>query len=334
VIPFQKGYHLDSFPTVVEKGDHLFMESKKLQNNVEERGVFFNIQRFSLHDGPGIRTTVFMKGCPLRCLWCSNPESQDISPNLIVRDIQCKGCGACKEICPQGAITLNHNGVREIDWHICDQCLLCVDACLYGSLNVSGKNLGIHEVLSEVMRDEAFYKNSGGGVTISGGEPLLQIDFLMKLLETFKDRGLHTAVDTSGHVPWAHFERIIPYVDLILFDIKHLDPKEHLRTTGVDNRLILENLEKLKGSKSIWLRLPLISNFNDSKAHIRRVAVLGKRVGAEKVSLLPYHEGGKTKCEQMGKTYPFSGVDKPSDEHVEELRKILEAEDLRVNVGN
>lgn len=308
------------------------MESAK--DHSDENGVVFNIQRFSLHDGPGIRTTVFMKGCPLKCLWCSNPESQDIFPNLMVRDIQCKGCGACEEVCPRGAIKISKTGQREINWQICDQCLSCVKACIYGSLNVCGATMELHEVVHEVMKDEDFYNNSGGGVTISGGESLLQIDFVARLLRAFKEEGLHTAVDTSGHVPWSNFEKILPHTDLILFDIKHLDPRKHVRATGVDNNLILENLEKLSGSVRIWLRLPLITGFNDGKEHIRRIGILGKKIGTEKISLLAYHEGGKSKCEQMGKSYPLSKTEVPNDEHIDNLKEILKGEGLRVSVGN
>jgi len=308
------------------------MESAK--DHSDENGVVFNIQRFSLHDGPGIRTTVFMKGCPLKCLWCSNPESQDIFPNLMVRDIQCKGCSACEKVCPRGAIKMSKTGLREINWQICDQCLSCVKACIYGSLNVCGATMELHEVVHEVMKDEDFYNNSGGGVTISGGESLLQVDFVARLLRAFKEEGLHTAVDTSGHVPWSNFEKILPHTDLILFDIKHLDPREHIRATGVDNNLILENLEKLSGSVRIWLRLPLITGFNDGREHIRRIGILTKKIGAEKISLLAYHEGGKSKCEQMGKPYPLSKTEVPNDEHIDNLKEILEEEGLRVSVGN
>lgn len=309
-----------------------FMESAK--DHDDENGVVFNIQRFSLHDGPGIRTTVFMKGCPLKCLWCSNPESQDIFPNLMVRDIQCKGCGACEKVCPRGAIKMSKTGLREINWQICDQCLSCVKACIYGSLNVCGATMELHEVVHEVMKDEDFYNNSGGGVTISGGESLLQVDFVARLLKAFKRKGLHTAVDTSGHVPWSNFEKILPYTDLILFDIKHLNPREHIRATDVDNNLILENLERLSSSVRIWLRLPLITGFNDSKEHIRSVGILTKKIGAEKVSLLPYHEGGKSKSEQMGKSYPLSKTEVPNDEHINNLKEILKEEGLKVSVGN
>ncbi len=308
------------------------MEEEKKQEQKE--GVVFNIQRFSLHDGPGIRTTVFMKGCPLTCHWCSNPESQQTAPNLMVRNIQCKACGACEKVCPTGAIKMTGEGVRVIDWRLCDQCLLCAESCIYGSLNVCGVTMKLHDVVEEVMKDEAFYQNSEGGVTVSGGEPLLQLDFVADLLKAFKEKGLHTAVDTSGYVPWFHFEKVLPYVDLFLFDIKNLDPQEHLRTTGVSNQLILENLERLSSLARIWLRLPVITGFNDGEDYIKRVGLLAKKVGVKKVSLLPYHEGGITKCEQMGRPYALSGVEGPEDEHIDGLKEILEKEGLTVGIGN
>ena len=229
---------------------------------------------------------------------------------------------------------MSRTGRREIDWGICDQCLSCVEACIYGSINVCGATMEVYEVVHEVMKDEDFYINSGGGVTISGGESLLHVDFVVQLLKAFKDEGLHTAVDTSGCLPWSNFEKILPYTDLILFDIKHLDSHEHIRATGVDNNLIMENLENLSGSVRIWLRLPLITGFNDSEEYMRRVADLGKKIGAEKVSLLPYHEGGKSKCEQMGKSYPLSRTEEPNDEHVNNLKEILRGDGLKVSVGN
>jgi len=299
-----------------------------------QKGVVFNIQRFSLHDGPGIRSTVFLKGCPLKCLWCSNPESQDVAPNLMVRDSLCKACGACAEVCPRGAIEMRGKGRRDIKWPLCNQCLLCVDACIYGALSVCGATMGFRDVVHEVMRDEAFYRNSGGGVTISGGEPLLQADFVARLLKEFKEKRVHTAVDTSGYAAGSQFEKILPYTDLMLFDIKHLDSDQHLRTTGVDNGLILENLERISGRVKIWLRLPLITDFNDSEEYVSRVASLGRKIGAEKVSLLPYHEGGKSKCEQMGRPYLFSNGVLPSDEHIQTLEKIIRRENLKVSVGN
>ena len=299
-----------------------------------EKGLVFNIQRFSLHDGPGIRTTVFLKGCPLKCLWCSNPESQDYQPNLIVRDIECRQCGACVEACSAGAIKLNKAKSREIDWKICNQCLLCVDACIYNSLNVCGRYIGIPELLDEVLRDMPFYKNSGGGVTISGGEPLAQIGFTARLLRACKEEGLHTAIDTSGYARWSDISRVLSLADLFLWDIKHLDSERHKQFTGVDNRPILENLERAAKTARIWLRLPLIAEFNDGVDHIKDVAILGKRIGAEKVSLLPYHKGGESKIEQIGRSYLFSGAEAPTDEHINILKEMIEQEGVRVSVGN
>ena len=307
---------------------------KLSQKDNGRKGLIFNIQRFSIHDGPGIRTTVFMKGCPLECLWCSNPESQVFSPNLMVRDINCKGCGACVEACVEGAITISKEGGRRIDWNRCTQCLLCVDACIYDSLNTCGKYMGVKEVLDEVMKDEAFYKNSGGGITVSGGEALSQAVFVTHLLEECKREGLRTAIDTSGYAPWKEMKRVLGFADLVLFDIKHLDPGEHKRTTGVDNGLIMKNLKRVSTERSVWLRLPLIADFNDSAEHIENVAVLGRDIGAEKISLLPYHEGGKSKSEQLGRSYKFPEAKAPNDERIDYLKEIIEKKGIKASIGS
>lgn len=308
------------------------MESPPTKNG--ENGLIFNIQRFSVHDGPGIRTTVFMKGCPLNCIWCSNPESQDFFPNLVVRDINCKGCGECIKACPKGAITITKEGGRKVDRGKCSQCLLCVESCLYNSLNICGKYMKVTDVLDEILKDKTFYKNSGGGVTISGGESLSQSKFAIKLLEECKKEGLHTALDTSGYAPWREMEAVLRFVDLILFDIKHLNSDEHKRTTGVGNEIILENLEKASKITNIWLRIPLIAGFNDSAEHIKRIAILGKKMGAQKISFLPYHEGGKSKSEQLGWPYRLPNAKAPSEEHINKLKKIMEGEGLKVSIGN
>ena len=302
--------------------------------NNGKKGLIFNIQRFSIHDGPGIRTTVFMKGCPLGCLWCSNPESRDYFPNLIVRDISCKGCGACVEACLEGAIRISEEGGRKIDWDRCTQCLMCADACIYGSLNICGKYLEVKEVLDEVMKDEAFYKNSGGGITVSGGEALSQPRFVVSLLKEGKRRGLHATIDTSGYAPWHEMKKILRFADLVLFDIKHLDPVEHRKATGVDNGLILENLKRASRERVIWLRMPLIAGYNDSREHIDDIATLAKDVGAEKISLLPYHEGGKSKSEQIGRSYKIPEARRPDDEHVESLKGLVEKRGIKVSVGS
>lgn len=305
-----------------------------LEINNKKKGLIFDIQRFCVHDGPGIRTTVFMKGCPLKCLWCSNPESQDFSINLIVRDINCKGCGACVNVCPQGAIFLNENLSRKIDWKKCDSCLLCVDSCLYHSLNRCGRYITIEEALDEILQDLLFYKNSDGGVTISGGEPLSQSRFVRNLLAECKKEGLNTALETTGHGTWIEMEKVLHFVDLVLFDIKHLDPIKHQKMTGLKNNLILENLKKTAKRNKIWIRIPLISGFNDSESHIKKIAMLGKEIGTKKISLLPYHEGGKIKCEQLGRVYGFPVGKAPDEKHTYQLKKIIKDIGLKVSIGN
>jgi pyruvate formate lyase activating enzyme len=302
--------------------------------DTHRKGLVFNIQRFSVHDGPGIRTTVFMKGCPLKCLWCSNPESQISAPNLMLRNLNCRACAACAQVCPEEAIEVTVGDGRRIDWQKCSKCLECVDACLYQALNACGKYLDVEEILTEVMQDEDFYINSGGGLTVSGGEPLSQAEFVSKLLARSKDRGLHTVLDTTGHAHWDHIAAVLPFVDLILWDLKHIDPSEHKRTTGVDNALILGNLSRASELRPVWLRIPLIARFNDSEKHIRQVIQLGLRIGAEKISLLPYHEGAKSKCEQMGRTYLFEEGTAPSAEHTNYLKQLIEKEGLRAAIGN
>jgi len=192
----------------------------------------------------------------------------------------------------------------------------------------------VKEVLDEVMSDKDFYRNSGGGITVSGGEPLSQVRFVSKLLEASKKEGLHTTLDTSGLAPWEKMEQVLRFVDLVLFDIKHLDSHEHKRVTGVENELILENLKKVARIKDVWLRLPLIADFDDSEEYIRRVVLLGKDLGVKKISLLPYHEGGRSKSEQIGRPYPIPEAKTPGDEHVNYLKELIEKEGIKASIGN
>ncbi len=298
-----------------------------------KKGIVFNIQRFSTHDGPGIRTTVFLKGCPLICHWCSNPESQLKAPQLMVRNLKCTGCEACVETCPLGAMSMSQ-GERIIDWEKCDNCFKCVDTCLYGSLNMAGEELTTEQVLEEVEKDRVFYKNSGGGVTLSGGEPMGQTDFLEALLLQLKAADLHVTLDTTGQAPQQNYERILPKVDLVLFDIKHLDPELHQKYMGVTNKLILKNAKLAAGITKTWFRVPLIAGYNDTPEHFERVVDLALEHGVEKISLLPFHEGGTAKTNQVGNPLPdFSGK-APADEHIQRLIGMAKQKGMLVTVGS
>lgn len=297
-----------------------------------DRGIIFNIQRFSLHDGPGIRTTVFMKGCPLRCQWCSNPESMNLYPELMTNDVKCIKCGTCIEACPRKAITLVEN-IRTIDRSKCDLCMVCTTACPSGAIESVGKYMSVEEVVKEIEKDRLFYQNSGGGVTFSGGEPLVQWQFLREICKQCKQKDVSIALDTTGYAPWNIMEKVLEYVDLVLYDIKHLEPHMHIEGTGVSNELILENVRKTARKVRTWLRIPVIPDFNDSMNHISRLAEFSVGLGVEKVSLLPYHMWGVHKYERLGRVYPLKGVQPLPPELLEAFKKIFESNGLITTVG-
>ncbi len=299
-----------------------------------DRAVIFNLQRFSVHDGPGIRTTVFFKGCPLRCDWCSNPESISPLSQLMTRDIPCVACGKCAEACPRHAISLAPGGNRTLSWDQCDQCFRCVEACLYGALTVMGRSVGLEELVGEVERDRLFYQNSGGGITLSGGEPLAQPGFVREFLRELKKRGLSTALDTSGLAPESVWAEVLPYTDLVLFDIKKLQDEEHRARTGVGNDLILANARLAASNTRTWFRLPLIQGFNDAPEELRALAEMAKDLGVEKISFLPYHEGGAGKRLQIGREPSPEGMRPPPEGHLQKLRRIVEEKGVKVSLGS
>lgn len=303
-----------------------------VQHSPEPEGLIFNIQRFCVHDGPGIRTTIFMKGCPLNCRWCANPESISPHPVLITRDIKCSACGKCVDVCPAGAITFNAEQGRVINWQACTGCLDCVEVCLYGALGRSGRMITLEEAVNELLKDAPFYRRSGGGITISGGEPLNQPRFVSRLLTELHEQGLHTALDTSGHAPADVFSNIIEQADLVLLDIKHLDSDLHREYTGVGNEKILANASYAAGRKPVWFRIPVIPGFNDNPDHIGRIAELASSLGVEKISLLPYHQGGQSKSLQIGREYKMPDLAPPSPEHISVLQDVVSRAGVNVTV--
>ena len=308
-----------------------------MQDDIAEaRGVVFNIQRFSIHDGPGIRTTVFLKGCSLRCGWCSNPESIRLSPEIITRDIKCIRCGKCVEACSQQAITVVEN-TRTIQWDKCNYCMKCAEVCPSGAIERAGEYMTVAKVIDTVGRDASYYRRTNGGMTLSGGEPLMQWQFALKLLQEAKRRGLHTALDTTGYTDWEILDEILNFTDLVLYDVKHPNSARHLEATGVPNERILDNLRKTvaKPGLKVWVRHPVIPHFNDSEEELEELCklIITLKPSVEKISLLPYHKFGELKYAAMGKVYPWKGIPIISDEQIGEFKKLVESHGIKVDVG-
>lgn len=297
------------------------------------QGKIFNIQHFSIHDGPGIRTTVFFKGCPLNCWWCHNPESMESRNQLIYREMKCIRCGDCIAACPAGALSFDEQGVVRSD-ALCTLCGRCAEVCPTEAMEMVGKGATVEEIMKEIEKDQVFYQESGGGVTFSGGEPLLQPSFLKSLLAACKSKGLHTAVDTSGYAAWETIESILDLVDLFLYDIKHLDEEKHKKYTGVSNRIILENLKKLALVHShIWIRVPVIPGINDDDDHIREIGAFVRSLNVENLFLLPYHNIAAHKYSRLGKPYLLDQLQPVPEEKMEELRQKLIPYGIKVKIG-
>lgn len=295
--------------------------------------LIFNIQKFSVHDGPGIRTTVFLKGCPLRCLWCHNPESQNTNKEILYDSKKCVLCGKCQEICPTNAINIKE-GKLTTDKDKCNYCGECAIYCVYGAREIVGKRYSVDEVVKEVMKDIVFYEQSNGGVTISGGEPLIQIDFIEELLMRLKDKKIHTAVDTSGAVSFDILKRVSKYTDLFLYDLKLIDDEKHKKYIGISNKGIIENLKKLSQIHSnINVRMPIIGNINDDIAHIENTMELLKELNIKKVNLLPYHSIAKHKYEKLGLVYEDEKMIVPSETKMNYFKEAFEKNGYIVKIG-
>ncbi len=303
------------------------------ETRVQEKGLIFNMQRYSLHDGPGIRTVVFFKGCPLRCKWCSNPESFHKTQEVAYNRKDCIACFECVPACPMGAINQGENGI-EIDRALCNNNLACVNNCPTGALSVLGKWYDSDEVLDIVLKDEAFYKNSGGGVTLSGGEVFLQSRFASEVLKKAKDRGIHTAVETSGYAKWHEIERVLSFTDLFLYDIKLVNDEKHLEYTGVSNKVILSNFEKIiKDGKNIIMRIPMIPTVNMDDKSIEDFIKVIKETGIREVNLLPFHKLGQAKYDMLDIPFEFKDVKAVNEEGLKNIEEKIMNCGVNVKIG-
>ncbi len=297
-------------------------------------GIIFDIKKFSIHDGPGIRTTVFLKGCPLSCWWCHNPESQAPQPELMLWGGRCIRCGACLAVCEQGAIFWDGD-VAATDRSKCTLCGECVEVCYAEAREMVGRERTVAWVMEEIERDLPFYDQSGGGVTFSGGEPLLQRDFLLALLRACQRREIHTAVDTCGFASWETLDSVREYVDLFLYDLKLMDEAQHRRFTGLSNELILRNLQMLSArGHHIFLRVPIIPGVNDDGDSVRQIGAFAAALPhLDRVDILPYHGAAAEKHHRLNKVYGLPDTRPPSDERMADVAQILEEFGLQVQIG-
>lgn len=316
--------------------------------NKELVGKVFDIQGFTVNDGPGVRTEIFLKGCPLRCLWCHSPESQAPYPQVAWYEVRCigvKDCGDCLKVCPQGALKKGkviysktqkaEIQIIELDREACDNCGKCTEVCQAEALAMAGKDMTVAELMARIDKDRPFFRKSGGGVTISGGEPMLQNKFTKALLKECKNQGLHTCLDTSGYAKWEHYKDILQYVDLVLYDIKHMDTEQSRVLTGVPNELILENARKMAANGvALQIRIPIIPGYNDSEENLRAASQFCLELGpaVKLVQILPYHRLGAVKYERLQKKYALASLEPPSNEHMDNCKKLIESYGLKVQI--
>jgi pyruvate formate lyase activating enzyme len=336
------------------------------------RGLVFDVDRFAIHDGPGIRTTVFLKGCPLRCWWCHSPESQRGHPQLLYMERKCTGCGLCLDACPVEALSLLEmaggqvsapwtadHGRRTadggqagaapaaqtvaVDWARCTPCGACAEVCYPGALEMAGEWMMVEQVVNEVVKDAAFFATSGGGVTLTGGEVAQQATFAYEVLRGCRDRGIHTAVETAGLAPWPAYALLAQVTDLFLYDLKQMDPARHRELTGVPNRLILDNLRRLASRPQeqhggdapyqIVVRVPCIPGLTDTEGNIQAIAAFVSELGIEQIHLLPYNASAAAKYAWIGQPYRLADLTPQSAEQMQCLAGICESFGLRTQIG-
>ena len=302
------------------------------ETQFEQAGIVFDIQRFSIHDGPGIRTIVFLKGCPLACRWCCNPESQQPAPVVMYRKASCVHCGRCIRVCKRGALSPDHPGF--IDRTRCTGCGACAEVCLAGALTMKGRTMTVRQVVQELQKDATSFRRSGGGVTLSGGEPLVQSGFALELLKACKERGWSTAMETTGFAPKEVVEQVMPLVDHALVDLKTIDPAVHEEQTGVANRLILENAIRIAGLAATVVRVPLIPGVNTNPAALEAIGRFARLMpGVDTVHLLPFHTFGENKYALLGRPYPLAEATPLTAEEVGGFRAIIEEIGLNCVIG-
>ncbi|ACS89694.1 glycyl-radical enzyme activating protein [Thermococcus sibiricus] len=297
-------------------------------------GIIFDIKRYAIHDGPGIRTTIFMKGCPLSCWWCHNPEGVSPKPELMYFEFKCIHCHTCVKVCPENAISFDENETQQIDREKCTGCGVCASACPTSALRLVGRVITVEELLTEIEKDIKLYDDSGGGVTFSGGEPLSQPKFLVESLKELKKRYIHTTVDTSGYAPKEVLKQILPHTDLFLYDIKLYDSGEHEKYTGVPNDIIIENLKFLTGQgKEVILRFPIIPGITDTDKNVKGwTNFISEIKGINEIDLLPFHDVSE-KFRRIGREYKMTIHHRPPDEILKWIKEEFESIGLRVKIG-
>ena len=300
---------------------------------LEKTGVIFDIQRYSIHDGPGIRTTVFLKGCPLCCPWCANPESQLPVPEIECFQDKCVRCLHCADVCPSGAIS-ESNGEVHLDRNRCEMCGRCCEECPAEARRVLGSKTTVQDILSVVERDRLFYERSGGGMTLSGGEPASQSEFSVALLCACKNRGLHTAIQTTGYQRWEVLQPIIANTDLVMLDIKVADPYLHQQLFGVSNDLILANARRMvDGGSTVVVRIPLVPGYTDTLENLQGIVDFAAHTGIGEITVLPYHRFGEPKYRRLGRSYRLAGQQVPSHEGCSKLLARLKRHGIAVRIG-